>query len=159
MSSKALLRRLLWPLQATNLFSSFVVRGREPRDKSSASVVEARPGNVQNPLSLEGHLTMNSAPLSQLQVFLVVARLRSFSAAARELRVSTSAVSQAVRQLEEQLRVTLLVRTTRSVSLTDEGQRLVEARALGSVAGAIAGRAAGRPCASSKRCTRSVGVR
>ena len=67
-----------------------------------------------------------TAPLSQLQVFLAVARLSSFSAAARELRVSTSAVSQSVRQLEEQLRVTLLVRTTRSVSLTDEGRRLVE---------------------------------
>jgi DNA-binding transcriptional LysR family regulator len=67
-----------------------------------------------------------TAPLSQLQVFLAVARLSSFSAAARELRVSTSAVSQAVRQLEEQLRVALLVRTTRSVSLTDEGRRLVE---------------------------------
>jgi DNA-binding transcriptional LysR family regulator len=66
------------------------------------------------------------APLQQLQVFLAVARLSSFSGAARELRVSTSAVSQAVRQLEEQLRVTLLVRTTRSVSLTDEGRRLVE---------------------------------
>lgn len=69
---------------------------------------------------------MNTAPLPQLQVFLAVARLRSFSGAARELRVSTSAVSQAVRQLEEELRVTLLVRTTRSVSLTDDGRRLVE---------------------------------
>jgi DNA-binding transcriptional LysR family regulator len=46
-----------------------------------------------------------TAILPQLQVFLSVARLRSFSGAARELRVSTSAVSQAVRQLEEQLRV------------------------------------------------------
>jgi DNA-binding transcriptional LysR family regulator len=69
---------------------------------------------------------METAPLAQLQVFLAVARLSSFSGAARELRVSTSAVSQAVRQLEEQLRVTLLVRTTRRVSLTDEGRRLVE---------------------------------
>ncbi len=69
---------------------------------------------------------MTTSTLQQLQVFLVVARLRSFSAAARELRVSVSAVSQAVRQLEEHLRITLLVRTTRSVSLTDEGQRLVE---------------------------------
>ena len=64
---------------------------------------------------------MNTAPFPQLQVFLAVARLRSFSGAARELGVSTSAVSQSVRQLEEQLRVVLLVRTTRSVSLTDAG--------------------------------------
>lgn len=69
---------------------------------------------------------MNSAPLSQLQVFLAVARLRNFSAAARELGVSTSAVSQSVRQLEEQLRVVLLARTTRSVSLTEAGRKLVE---------------------------------
>jgi DNA-binding transcriptional LysR family regulator len=40
--------------------------------------------------------------------------------------VSTSAVSQAVKQLEDQLRVVLLTRTTRSVSPTDAGKRLVE---------------------------------
>jgi len=68
---------------------------------------------------------MNPATLPQLHVFLVVARLRSFSAAARELGVSTSAVSQAVRQLEQHLRVTLLTRTTRSVAVTEAGQRLV----------------------------------
>lgn len=60
---------------------------------------------------------MQSAPLSQLQVFLVVARHRSFSGAARELGVSTSAVSQSVKQLEDELHVTLLTRTTRSVPL------------------------------------------
>lgn len=67
------------------------------------------------------------SPLSQLQVFVTVARLRSFSRAARELGVSTSAVSQSVRQLEEQLRVTLLARTTRSVALTEAGRRLLDA--------------------------------
>jgi DNA-binding transcriptional LysR family regulator len=69
---------------------------------------------------------MKTALLPQLQVFLAVARLRSFSGAARELGVSRAATSQAVRQLEEQLRVVLLTRTTRSVSLTDAGRRLVE---------------------------------
>lgn len=69
---------------------------------------------------------MNGAPLPQLQVFLAVARLGSFSGAARELAVSRSAVSQAVQQLEEQLRVVLLARTTRSVALTDAGRRLLE---------------------------------
>jgi DNA-binding transcriptional LysR family regulator len=69
---------------------------------------------------------MPNAPLSQLQVFLVVARLKSFSAAARELGVSTSAVSQAVRSLEDELRVPLLTRTTRSVAPTDAGRRLLE---------------------------------
>ncbi|HSY20502.1 MAG TPA: LysR family transcriptional regulator, partial [Polyangiaceae bacterium] len=61
---------------------------------------------------------MNTGPFSQLQAFLAVARVRSFSSAARELGVSRSAVSRAVRQLEEQLRVVLLARTTRCVSLT-----------------------------------------
>jgi DNA-binding transcriptional LysR family regulator len=69
---------------------------------------------------------MNPAPLAQLQTFLAVARHRSFAGAARELGVSRSAVSQTVRQLEEQLRVALLVRTTRSVSTTDAGRRLVD---------------------------------
>jgi DNA-binding transcriptional LysR family regulator len=69
---------------------------------------------------------MNGPPFPQLQAFLAVARLHSFSAAARELAVSRSAVSQAVRQLEEQLRVVLLARTTRSVSLTEAGKRLVD---------------------------------
>src|SRR5512133_3947864 len=69
---------------------------------------------------------MKAAPFPQLQAFLAVARLRGFSSAARELGVSRSAVSHSVRQLEDQLRVVLLIRTTRSVSLTDAGRRLVE---------------------------------
>lgn len=69
---------------------------------------------------------MHAPPLAQLQVFLAVARHRSFSGAAREIGVSTSAVSQAVKQLERQLDVALLVRTTRSVSPTEAGRRLVE---------------------------------
>lgn len=69
---------------------------------------------------------MKTAVLPQLHVFLEVARQRSFSGAARSLGVSTAAVSQSVRQLEEQLRVVLLTRTTRSVSLTEAGRRLVD---------------------------------
>jgi hypothetical protein len=72
---------------------------------------------------------LNTTILPQLQVFLVVARLRSFTGAAREIGVSTSAVSQAVRQLEEQLRVGLLTRTTRSVSPTDADASCSNARA------------------------------
>jgi DNA-binding transcriptional LysR family regulator len=82
---------------------------------------------------------VNTAPFPQLQAFLTVARHRSFSAAARELGVSRSAVSHTVRQLEGQLRVVLLARTTRSVSLTDAGQRLVDSTGplLGQVAAAL----------------------
>jgi DNA-binding transcriptional LysR family regulator len=69
---------------------------------------------------------VNTLPFPQLQAFLAVARFRSFSGAARELGVSRSAVSQSVRQLEEELKVVLVVRTTRSVSLTDAGRRLLE---------------------------------
>jgi DNA-binding transcriptional LysR family regulator len=65
-------------------------------------------------------------PLNALNAFIAVARRRSFAAAARELGVSTSALSQSVRQLEARLGVTLLTRTTRTVALTDPGQRLLE---------------------------------
>jgi DNA-binding transcriptional LysR family regulator len=87
---------------------------------------------------------MTSAPFPQLQAFLAVARLRSFSSAARELGVSRSAVSHSVRQLEEKLRVVLLARTTRSVALTDPGRRLVEAAGpgLGQVVAALTNAAA-----------------
>jgi DNA-binding transcriptional LysR family regulator len=64
--------------------------------------------------------------LPQLSIFLAVARHESFSGAARELRMSTSAVSQSVRKLEELLRVVLLRRTTRAVALTEAGTRLIE---------------------------------
>ena len=77
---------------------------------------------------------MSAAPFPQLQAFLAVARLRRFSSAARELGVTRSAVSQAVRQLEEQLRVVLLARTTRSVSVTEAGRRLVEGLSCGEMA-------------------------
>jgi DNA-binding transcriptional LysR family regulator len=69
---------------------------------------------------------LNAAPLQQLQAFLTVARHRSFTGAARELGVTRSAVSQSVRQLEEQLHVVLLARTTRSVAITDSGRRLLD---------------------------------
>lgn len=69
---------------------------------------------------------MAFTPLNALNAFLAVARRRSFAAAARDLGVSTSAISQSVRQLEARLGATLLTRTSRSVALTDAGQRLLE---------------------------------
>lgn len=69
---------------------------------------------------------MAFTPLNALNAFVAVGRHLSFAGAARELGVTTSALSQAVRQLEERLEVPLLTRTSRSVALTDAGQRLLE---------------------------------
>ncbi len=69
---------------------------------------------------------MAFTPLNALSAFIAVARHRSFAAAARHLGISTSALSQSVRQLEARLGVTLLTRTSRTVALTDAGQRLLE---------------------------------
>jgi len=60
-----------------------------------------------------------------IQAFVTVAEHRSFSAAARALAVTPSALSQAVRAFEDRVGVPLLSRTTRSVSLTDAGRRLL----------------------------------
>lgn len=69
---------------------------------------------------------MAFTPLNALNSFLAVARRRSFAAAARDLGVSASALSQSVQQLEARLGAPLLLRTSRSVALTDAGQRLLE---------------------------------
>lgn len=69
---------------------------------------------------------MAFTPLNALNAFVVVARRLSYAAAAKDMGVSTSALSQSVRQLEERLGTTLLTRTSRSVALTDAGQRLLE---------------------------------
>ncbi len=69
---------------------------------------------------------MASTPLNALHAFLAVARQRSFAAAARHLGVSTSALSQSVRQLEARLGVALLTRTSRSVAPPEAGPRLLE---------------------------------
>jgi DNA-binding transcriptional LysR family regulator len=69
---------------------------------------------------------MAFTPLNALNAFVAVARRLSYAAAARDLGVSTSALSQSVRQLEERLEVTLLARTSRSVALTEAGQRLLD---------------------------------
>jgi DNA-binding transcriptional LysR family regulator len=69
---------------------------------------------------------MAFTPLNALNAFIAVARRRSYAAAAKDLGVSTSALSQSVRQLELRLEVTLLARTSRNVALTDAGQRLLE---------------------------------
>src|SRR6185436_17842148 len=61
---------------------------------------------------------------SDLATFLAIARHRSFRAAATELGVTASALSHALRGLEERLGLRLINRTTRSVALTEAGERL-----------------------------------
>ncbi len=69
---------------------------------------------------------MSLPNLSHLATFVSVARHLSFQRAASQLGMSTSAVSHAIRGLEERLGVSLFHRTTRSVSLTEAGQRMLE---------------------------------
>ncbi|WP_161892524.1 LysR family transcriptional regulator, partial [Pseudomonas juntendi] len=61
-----------------------------------------------------------------MKVFVAVGELESFAAAARRLAISPAAVTRAVSALEEQLGVKLLLRTTRSVRLTEAGGRYLE---------------------------------
>ena len=79
--------------------------------------------------------------LADLQAFAAVAEARSFRAAAARRGVSPSALSEAVRRVEARLGVRLLNRTTRSVTATEAGTRLLErlAPALREVAAALDG--------------------
>lgn len=65
-------------------------------------------------------------PLSGVAAFIQVAETGAFNEAARRLNLSPSATSKAVSRLEDDLGVKLLRRTTRSVSLTPEGERYLE---------------------------------
>ncbi|WP_353190869.1 LysR family transcriptional regulator [Pandoraea pnomenusa] len=64
--------------------------------------------------------------MTELEVILAVARRSSFRGAALELGMSTTAVSSAVAGLEARLKVRLFNRSTRSVAMTDAGQRYVK---------------------------------
>ncbi|MDW5378906.1 transcriptional regulator GcvA [Halomonas sp. HP20-15] len=68
--------------------------------------------------------TLNSQTHAWLKVFAVSARHLSFTRAAEELHVTTGAVSQQIKQLEERLGFKLFRRLPRRLELTDEGQRL-----------------------------------
>lgn len=60
--------------------------------------------------------------LTALQVFRRVAELESFSRAAEALNLSNAAVSKNIQELEKELRIQLIHRTTRRLSLTEAGQ-------------------------------------
>src|SRR2546428_9440633 len=69
---------------------------------------------------------MRRGNVNDLLAFLAVARERSFTKAAAKLGVSQSALSHTIRGLEARLGLRLLTRTTRSVSPTEAGERLLQ---------------------------------
>jgi DNA-binding transcriptional LysR family regulator len=68
---------------------------------------------------------MGRLDLNNLSVFIAVARERSFTRAAAQLGLSQSALSHTIRKMEENLGIRLLTRTTRGVSPTEAGERLL----------------------------------
>ncbi|MEM6942550.1 MAG: LysR family transcriptional regulator, partial [Pseudomonadota bacterium] len=70
-------------------------------------------------------MTRSLPPLTWLRSFEASARHLSFTAAAQELGLTQSAISQQVRSLELRLRVQLFVRKPRGLALTDDGRRLL----------------------------------
>ncbi|MDC0535146.1 LysR family transcriptional regulator [Francisellaceae bacterium] len=62
--------------------------------------------------------------LSHFETFMVVAEKQSFSLAAQELYLTKAAISNAIKTLEAELKIPLFIRTTRQVSLTEEGEIL-----------------------------------
>ena len=68
--------------------------------------------------------TMAGSSVRLLQAFAEAAKQRSFARAARELGLSPSAVTKSVQRLEQQLKLRLFQRTTRRVTLTQEGEEL-----------------------------------
>jgi DNA-binding transcriptional LysR family regulator len=98
--------------------------------------------------------------LEGLTVFLAVAETRSFRAASERLGVTRSAVSQAFQRLEDRLGVALAQRTTRSVHLTEAGERLYAAArpAVDDLGAALeaAQELRGRPAGRLRLCVSSV---
>jgi DNA-binding transcriptional LysR family regulator len=74
---------------------------------------------------MKHNFTVRQGALDGVEAFLSVARHRSFRKAAAELGVTPSAISQAVRVLEERVGAVLFMRTTRSVGLTEAGERFI----------------------------------
>src|SRR4051812_33426610 len=85
------------------------------RDKRSRALRVVKRDYTVPPGSLEG-----------IEAFLRVADRRSFREAGDDLGVSASAISQTIRALETRVGVALFVRTTRSVGLTEAGERFLE---------------------------------
>ncbi|WP_275592980.1 LysR family transcriptional regulator [Dickeya fangzhongdai] len=91
-------------------------------------------------MSVRPTARLSRADLADLNSFLVVHRLRSFTQAAVELGITTSALSHAMRNLEARLGVRLLNRTSRTVSPTEAGDNLAKRLEIGflEIGGALA---------------------
>jgi DNA-binding transcriptional LysR family regulator len=74
---------------------------------------------------MKQNFTVRQGALDGVEAFLSVAQHRNFRKAAAELRVTPSAISQSVRALEARLGAVLFIRTTRSVGLTEAGERFL----------------------------------
>jgi DNA-binding transcriptional LysR family regulator len=74
---------------------------------------------------MKQNFTVRQGALDGVEAFLSVAQHRSFRRAAAELGVTPSAISQAVRALEERVGAALFTRTTRSVGMTEAGERFL----------------------------------
>jgi DNA-binding transcriptional LysR family regulator len=74
---------------------------------------------------MKQNFTVRQGALDGVEVFLSVAQHRSFRKAAAELSVTPSAISQTVRVLEARIGAALFIRTTRSVGLTEAGERFL----------------------------------
>jgi DNA-binding transcriptional LysR family regulator len=74
---------------------------------------------------MKQNFTVRQGALDGVEAFLSVARHRNFRKAAAELGVTPSAISQAVRALEARVGAALFIRTTRSVGLTEAGERFI----------------------------------
>jgi DNA-binding transcriptional LysR family regulator len=74
---------------------------------------------------MKQNFTVRQGALDGVEAFLSVAQHRSFRKAAAELGVTPSAISQAVRTLEARVGAALFIRTTRSVGLTEAGERFL----------------------------------
>ena len=74
---------------------------------------------------MKQNFTVRQGALDGVEAFLSVARYRSFRRAAAELGVTPSAISQAIRALEARVGAALFIRTTRSVGLTEAGEKFL----------------------------------
>src|SRR5215475_3715775 len=74
---------------------------------------------------MKQNFTVRQGAIDGVEVFLSVAQHRNFRKAAAEFAVTPSAISQAVRALEARLGAALFIRTTRSVGLTEAGERFL----------------------------------